>query len=201
MEIQQINLNDYLDLYPDRYIRDSKIDFLIYDIILNSNKKLVSLDIGGNKEGTKALRETIAYFLDPFINKPDFYVEQLTWENVKNYKFDLIIAKNSLNYLDENQLQIIPTFLNKNGIFLANTFLKPIEISREFFNSRSKKRGNERTEYKNGKIYHYLEIDNIIIEHSFYYYSFYKLIEIFENENLNFEITSPNSMIIKIKKE
>ena len=165
------------------------------------------LDIGANK-GTEILKETKSYkhaklyFLDPFIKKPKWYHQQIDWKELfeTKQKFDIIIAKNSLSYLTEKEISLIPELLKEGGIFIANTFIHPKEIDKEFINSKTGIKGREKTVFKKGKIYHYLHIDNNVIEHSFYYYDVYKLIEIFENKKIIFEITSPSSMIVKMKK-
>jgi len=210
MEIDWVK---YSDLYPDRYIKKSKIDEETQNIVLklinNSfNKKyngvsgLKTLDIGGNVNGTESLKGTKCFFLDPFIKKPNWYYKQVDWVDLVDlkYKFNIIVAKNSLNYLTESELKIIPKVLKKGGTFIANTFIHPREIDREFTNSKTGVKGREKTIFKKGKIYHYLHVGDNVIEHSFFHYDIHKLIEIFEGENLSFEITTPSSMIIKIKK-
>lgn len=203
----EINWEKYLDLYPDRYIKKSKIDKKLKELLKQEIIDCEILDIGANK-GTETLKETESYkhaklyFLDPFINKPEWYHKKISWEELfkTKQKFDIIIAKNSLNYLTEKELSLIPKILKDNGTFIANTFIHPKEINREFINSKTGTKGREKTVFKRGKIYHYLHINGNIIEHSFYYYDIYKLIEIFKKEKLTFEITSPSSMIIKLKK-
>lgn len=196
----KIDWTKYSDLYPDRYIKKSKIDDEIKKIISNK-KNIVSLDIGGNIEGTKILKGTKAYFLDPFIKDiPTWYFSKINWKEITKVKFDIIVAKNSFNYLTENEIKLIPKILNKNGVFIANTFIYAREINREFKNTKTGLKGIEKTKYKNGKIYHYLHIGDNIIEHSFFYYDFYKIINFFKGEKLDFQITSPNSMILKITK-
>jgi len=202
----EINWTKYTDLYPDRYIKESKIDKRLSEIIEKGEVDFDILDIGGNK-GTEVLKLWAeigdkCYFLDPFMKKPDWYHEQIIWYDLFNlkYKFDIIVAKNSLNYLTETELKIIPKVLKKGGTFIANTFIHPKEINRKFTNSKTGIKGTEKTIFKKGKIYHYLHVGNNVIEHSFFYYDFNKLLEIFEGENLNFEITSPSAMIVKISK-
>ncbi len=202
----KINWAKYTELYPDRYIKESIIDSKIIELLKNSNKCRNILDIGGNK-GTEVLKQFVeiedkCYFLDPFMKKPDWYDKQVTWKDLfkLKYKFDIIVAKNSFNYLTENELKIIPKILEKGGIFIANTFIHPREIDREFINSKTNITGREKTIFKKGKIYHSLHIGDNIIEHSFFHYEFEKIIEIFKGEKLSFEITSPSSMLIKIEK-
>jgi len=203
----KIDWTKYSELYPDRYLKSSKIDKEIDSVIISrDNSTLDILDIGANK-GTEVLRkcadsEDRCYFLDPFMKKPNWYHKQIIWNDLFNleYKFDIIVAKNSLNYLTEDELKIIPRVLKPGGTFIANTFIHPREIDREFTNSKTGVTGREKTIFKKGKIYHYLHIGDNIIEHSFYYYDFNKLLEIFKGENLSFEITSPSSMIIKLRK-
>jgi len=202
MEIDWVK---YSELYPDRYIKKSKIDDKI-QMLLDKNKKyeLNILDIGGNK-GTEVLNSQHRYnlyFLDPFMKKPSWYHEQIKWQDVFDikHKFDIIIAKNSFNYLTETELKAIPKVLKKGGIFIANTFIHPREIDREFTNSKTGITGREKTVFKKGKIYHYLHVGDSVIEHSFFHYDIHRIIEIFKGEDLSFEITSPSSMLIKIKR-
>ena len=130
----EINWTKYTDMYPDRYIKESKIDDEIRKLISNPFSHLTpkTLDIGGNINGTQVLRTTNCFFLDPHIKKPNWYEEQITWDDVYNikHKFDIIVAKNSFNYLTEKELKSIPHVLNKGGVFIANTFIKPTEINR-----------------------------------------------------------------------
>lgn len=203
----EIDWTKYTDLYPDRYIKSSTIDERLKTLLEQKNKVSIKplhiLDIGGNK-GTEVLNSNKiyyeTYFLDPYMKKPDWYQKQIIWHDLFDlkYKFDIIVAKNSLNYLTENELRIIPKVLKKDGVFIANTFIHPREIDREFVNSKTGVKGREKTIFKKGKIYHYLHVGNNIIEHSFFHYDIHKLIEIFEGEKLSFEITTPSSMIIKI---
>lgn len=197
----KIDWTKYSELFPDRYLSEStKLDEELKKIIFKRIDTLKSLDIGGNT-GTEILKYTHPYFLDPYIEKPSWYLEQLSWDDIwsLNHKFDLIVCKNSINYLSEDQINLLPNILNPDGIFIANTFFKPTEIEREFKNSKSGITGIEYTSFKNNKIYHYLKFDNTIIEHSFWYYSIDAYIVIFDGFKPNFQITGKNSMIIKIQ--
>ena len=112
----------------------------------------------------------------------------------------MIVCKNSINYLSDTNIGFLPELLTQDGIFVANTFFYPNIIKREFKNSNSGKMGVERTEFRDGIIYHYLDVDGQTIEHHFNYYSIEQYIDIFEGHHPNFQITGKNSMIIKIKK-
>lgn len=199
----KIDWTKYNELFPDRYLSEStKLDEELKKIIFKRIDTLISLDIGGNINGTELLKFTKAYFLDPFVIKPHWYIEQLDWDDIwsQKYKFDLIVCKNSINYLSDTNIGFLPELLTKDGIFIANSFFLPNEINREFKNSNSGKNGIERTEFRDGIIHHYLEFDGQTIEHTFNYYSIEQYIDMFEGFNPNFQITGKNSMIIKIQK-
>ena len=144
----EINWTKYLDLYPDRYIKESKIDSRIKQLLnYPFMHEIETLDIGGNIDGTDVLKGTKCYFLDPYVNKPNWCYEKINWNDLlnKKYKFDIIVAKNSLNYLTERELKIIPESLKTYGTFIANTFIYPKEIDREFVNSKTGIKGTEKT--------------------------------------------------------
>lgn len=113
--IRPIDWTRYHDLFPDKY-------FSIPDCfrkILQDFVMAETLEIGGNKH------PAARYSYDPYV-KADTAVN-LTWDDIKarqNSSFDLIFARNALNYLTLPEIQ---TLLAKTRYFIANTFAKPPE--------------------------------------------------------------------------
>lgn len=176
----------YTSIFPDRYLKDSPIDGRIADWIDNRERTNTPaarcLDVGGGTKGTAALKmgatadnpTTHVWSLDPNVTPPN-WAEPLSWANTPEGYFDLIVAKNSINYLTIQEIKALTKMLTAGGTLLCNSFQKPSEIHRPFQNSESGTYGMEHTSYNTatGKIDHRLEITGPtprVITHCFYFY-------------------------------
>lgn len=169
-----LNWNNYRNDFPDRYWKSGHFDELLNDFLINNNFK-TCLDVGGGFYGTEVLKnhQLIVSFLDPNIDKkPDWMFEKIDWDNL-NKKYDLIVCRGSMNYLDKRCFELLKNSLNKDGFIIANTFLNPPSntfTEREIING-NKEIGVEKVRLNDNKVEHFLIYSNKIIEHFFYYYS------------------------------
>lgn len=190
MEIDKGNVNwqEYRENFPKRYLERGFFDDEVLKVAAGIRPKTI-LDIGGGEDGTQVLKglgiET--WILDPYVEKPWWMKGQVNWTR-NNFqedefreglqKFDLIVCRGSLNYFTKEELVQIPLRLNRNGIFLSNTFSFPPAmdkwVSRPFENLKGEK-GIERfyfhrfTDVSDGMVEHELKINGKIITHSFMY--------------------------------
>lgn len=218
--------NKYKENFPDRYTQKSRIDDVIddaYSKMRSSNfyRPLKILDIGGGKNGTfkndKWYNIDKFYFLDPNITvAPDHYT-LVSWDDIKDENFDLIVARGCLNYLTPKKLKEIKKNIKLNGMFIGNSFLLPTTINREYtingipagiekstydkVEVNVKESGYATTYYKpewKGIIHHELiPFEGKKIEHDFYYYDIYQFISFFKPNNITLEVYGKNSVIIK----
>ena len=117
--------NKYRDYFPVRYFKQGHFDQQLVEFV-KKNKVETILDIGGGAFGTEVLKQfnKQVYLLDPNIKScPDWMVANLDYDH--NLKFDLIVARGSINYLTPDQMSKILLWLKPKGTFLANTFLNP----------------------------------------------------------------------------
>ena len=195
-----------------KYLNKSYFDNIIEKTVnsfKNSNIKV--LDLGGGKLGTQCLKKDNikAYLLDPNIENIPEWMYNFTWFD--NEDFDLIIARGSLNYLNDTLIKNTLTNLKTKGIFIANSFLDaPEPRVRRYKNSNSDTVGTERinVDYnKEGKkiIKHELIPMNgdEIIKHEFFVYTINDIINLIDRENYNisFHLYGKNSYYTKIVKE
>ena len=202
--------NKYKETFPDRYMQKSRIDEEINDAnVWRMNRSLRILDIGGGKDGTfnKNRANDKFYLLDPNITvAPDGY-QLISWNELKDEKFDLIVARGSLNYLIPDELKEIKNHIKPSGMFIGNSFLLPTAINREY-TINGIPTGIEKTIYEEVKLVFKPEWKGIIhhelipfegekITHQFYYYDIYKFISFFKPNNITLEVYGHNSVIIK----
>jgi len=174
-----VDWNKYYEEFPSRYFSTPE---QIKSLLSAKNiKKIESLEVGGNNNvSTK-------YSLDPFV-KADKAIN-ITYEDLENKKFELIVCQNAINYLTKEEIEKLIESLKNNGVFIANTFRNLT------WNSS---RENEVTYYDGEKINHFLVKDNDdILHHQFYFYGekFFR--------DLGFEVELYNeerSMIVKYTK-
>jgi len=230
--MKKIDWNKYRETFPDRYLEKSKIDAEISESkwalrlskLTSDYKTIKILDIGGGKTGTFSYEADFElYLLDPNIDQvPDCY-ELIDWKDIEGKEFDLIVARDSLNYLKPDELKKIKDHIKSRGIFIGNTFLLPNNINREYkvdgeikgiekstyekielvnnYNEDGSIINYYKPEYK-GVIHHELiPNDGDKIEHDFYYYDIYQFISFFKPNVVDLRIYGENSVIIKINKK
>lgn len=163
---------NYRNSFPRRYI-----DTGFFDKYLSKNlkrKKLLVLDVGGGELGTKALdkKEFKVYGLDPYVyTTPTFYLKKITWKSTQ--KFDFIVLRGSINYLNTKELIKLKGMLKNGGRLIANTFKNPPSRKKSArpFVSLVGDEGSEEVILLNNKIKHRLKTNSQVIEHDFYYRS------------------------------
>lgn len=106
--IQNVDWNRYYELFPERYFSvPNKMQEFI-----DAHQGDETLEIGSNK------RSCAKYAYDPFV--PAENAINLQWEEILSRHFDLIIAKNSINYFSKKEIMEL---LQHTDHFVANTFL------------------------------------------------------------------------------
>lgn len=200
------NWNLYREQFPVRYWEEGLFDEKLtmqLNRLSQSIKK--GLDVGCGVLGTLALKDfaiknnVSVDMLDPFVdNKPSWMHEKVTWENIN--KYDLIIARGSINYLTSHQMQKLEMMLNNNGILMANTFL--IAPSKEWSERETKNAsgevGIEKSRLVGNIVEHRIIFKDYDISHNFYYYSEDDYRKIFKN--IEFITYAKNSTLLIVKK-
>lgn len=148
LPIKSIDWNEYYQEFPDKYFgTPSDMQTVIDDHIGTE-----TLEIGGNQH------VDAKYAYDKFV--PAQNAINLEWQDIKQMSFNLIFARNAVNYLSKPELLEL---LIRCKRFIANTFASvPTE----------KITDKEAAIYHDGKILHTLRLsDDNIRRHSFYAYT------------------------------
>jgi len=169
---KKVNWENYKEDFPSRYTKqDSYFDTIVVKAFADSSINRI-LDVGGG-HGTEAVKsdKVKVWLLDPNVPAKSWMEGNLDWKEVEAFRFDLAIARGSINYLTERQIRLIPKISKK---FLANTFSKPPSIhwQKREYETIDGTKGQEWFKFKDGKIEHKLtpnEGSEII--HNFFYYS------------------------------
>jgi len=141
--MEKINWTTYNQIFPDRYLEPSYFDEYIEEIV-KEKRSFSCLDIGCGIDGTKVLdrRNCMVTSLEPNCKSP--WGINIDWNSYE--KFNLIIARGSLNYLTPHEIGKIRELMGfHNSTFVANTFLNPPDSRRvrPFLNSHNDVRGFE----------------------------------------------------------
>ncbi len=205
-KIKNIEWNQYNDLFPDRYLKESSFDINVkkeIDVLSKKlNRKINVLEIGSNKKVRFFNRKYINkyYAFDKFVKVEEEGIIQIKERELLNISVDMIILRSSFNYLDKKEIANLKKVVLKNkGVLMFNTFKKPSTIKR-FYTSRDLN-GIEESEYdkRNNLIIHslYPKGQNYVIRHSFFYYDINTIKKLFVG--LKFEKTEEgNTIHIKI---
>lgn len=146
---KEVDWNNYYKDFPSKYFGYP----IEMDIELEKYKDKKTLEIGGN------IKAKTKYVLDPNVSNKNS--KNIKYDDLKTMKFDLILAKNSIAYLSEKEIDCIINSLSPNGKFLANVFLKAPNL---------KVTENEISYLENGNIEHFLFKEDNIIKHNFHAY-------------------------------
>ena len=137
----------YYEIFPEKYFTTPDA----FRKVLAQYEGMKTLEVGGNVNATGR------YAYDPFAAAA--HAENITWEEVKKDRFDLVFARNAVNYLTRDEIE---TLLQRTDHFIANTFLVPPE---------EKVTDIEVAVRHEDKILHYLRLpDDIVLAHSFFAY-------------------------------
>lgn len=148
LPIWSVDWSKYYEQFPNKYFG---IPFEMQAIIDEHSKNGNTLEIGCNKY-TEA---EFAY--DAFVQAEN--ATNLTWDEIGESYFDLVYAKNAINYFSPDEIKFI---LAHTKHFVANSFrFAPTEKVTE----------REAAICYNGVVYHTLRLpDDSIIYHDFYAY-------------------------------
>lgn len=205
-----VNWNVYRDVFPKRYIEPSHFDSVLYDFLKANFKSFSSkggwiktaLDIGGGK-GTGALEKFACqdyglgvWLLDPNVEKRWWMRGSVGWDT--DIKFDLVVARGSINYLNKTQIRKIPSM---GCVFFANTFIEHPGtewVTREYETINGNK-GLEQFRYH--QLWKMIEHKLIsrygyTIEHRFHYYEIEEYQEMLPG--VQFEHYNKNSLILRL---
>lgn len=149
LPIRSVDWSKYYEQFPDRYFGVPKA---MQDIIDQYNKNGNTLEIGCNKS-TEA---EFAY--DAFVQAKN--ATNLTWDEIGESYFDLVYAKNAINYFSSDEIKFV---LAHTKHFVANSFRSA---------STEKVTEREAAICYNGTVYHTLHLsDDSIACHQFYAYN------------------------------
>jgi hypothetical protein len=202
--------NLYKEQFPTRYWQPGIFDKKLLEkleILINNGFKIKSmLDVGGGVNGTMIIKDLTSNnkipvdFLDPFVLlKPDWMRNKINWNSSE--KYDLIIARGSINYLTIEQLEKLKSMMSANAILIANTFLTAPDknwTEREVINVTEEK-GIEKSRLVGKIIEHEIIFPTYTINHNFFYYSLEDYNKIFTK--LEIETYGKNSSLIFFKND
>jgi hypothetical protein len=165
-----VNWDNYRQDFPLRYILPNDFDIQL-EMHVEADWPQTALDVGGGTFGTQALKKVPqVWLLDPFVTKcANWQAGSKDWCSTD--KYDLVVARGSINYLSITELMRLKTFLNNGGSLWFNTFLNPPSTdwtSREFESETGF--GIEKSRLRGNIVQHELVFPNgKIIRHEFYY--------------------------------
>ena len=107
-QLQPVDWSTYYEDFPERYFKTPPE----MQAIIERYRGIETLEVGGN---TKA---DAKYAWDPYVEAEN--AENLAFDEVLQRHFDLIIARNSINYMCKGQIKLL---LDRTDHFVANTFL------------------------------------------------------------------------------
>lgn len=116
--------NKYREYFPTRYFSLGDFDEYLRNYLTKNPQVETILDIGGGAFGSEVLKDfnKKVYLLDPFIDQaPDWMEGKVGYDH--QMKFDLVVARGSINYLTPDQISQILLWIKPKGMFVANTFL------------------------------------------------------------------------------
>jgi len=149
-KFENVDWNNYYQQFPNKYFTyPSEID-----VEIEKFKGRETLEIGGN------CRVSTKYSYDPYV-KHNKAINLVDLPHLKTLKYDLIVLKNSINYISEEFLDLLISLLNKNGKIIGNTF-------NGYGDKKWKITDNEVTVNRGDMIDHYLILEDSIVKHSFY---------------------------------
>lgn len=158
MNIKPVNWSKYYEMFPERYFGTRKELEEAY-AYAEAHPELETLEVGGNS--TCRLK----YNLDPNMEGETI----VTYDDLSTMRFDLVVARNSINYLSEEELGRVLNALGEGGRFIANGFAEaPSESIRceEGRREVAVKRFDEGLSAE--VIDHFLIVDDAIYAHTFY---------------------------------
>lgn len=204
------NWNLYRKQFPTRYWEQGRFDKELSEKLnywKNKNQKInIGLDVGCGTLGTLVLRDfsiennMMVDMLDPYVdNKPNWIRSKVDWDSKE--KYDIIVARGSINYLNEYQLKKLKLMLSDGGLLIANTFLYPPnkDWSERSVINENGEIGLERSRLVDNIVEHQIIFDNYSVSHTFFYYTKEKYEELLGE--IFFDSYSKNSHLLIVIKD
>lgn len=109
MKKKPVDWGRYYEQFPEKYFgtREEMEDVLKRAEV---RRDLMSLEVGGNT------RCRCRYNLDPYMPGDNV----ISYADLKDKTYDIIVARNSISYLSEDELRKVADALKPDGVFLAN---------------------------------------------------------------------------------
>lgn len=158
MNEKSVNWSKYYEVFPERYFgtREELEEAYAY---AEAHPELDTLEVGGNS--TCRLK----YNLDPNMEGETI----VTYDDLSTMRFDLVVARNSINYLSERELFKVLNALGEGGRFIANGFAEaPLESIRCEEGRREVAVKRFDSGLSADVIDHFLIVDDQIYAHTFY---------------------------------
>ncbi len=185
---KKIDWEKYSEVFPERYLAPSKFDNIarqkIYRLFKKSGRKINILEIGSNKNIRYCNKKLIKnyYVFDRYLKIKNKKVITLNEKEIGKKKLDLIVLRNSFNYLNRKEIKALCSLVRENKcVLIFNTFKFPTIMKRPYKSRVSE--GIESSHYnaKTKKIMHTLmpEGGEYFIKHSFFYYPLSELKKLF----------------------
>ena len=201
------NWNNYRDFFPDRYWKIGDVDTFFLKKIneLNIEKENL-LDVGGGALGTEILKNMFKkhILLDPNItNIPNYINKNVTFQELKanKEKFNLIVARGSINYLNELEIKQLKSLIDEKGLIIFNTFCEPPseDWNKKIYETDGVKiEESARFNKEKNIVEHELITNNKKIVHTFNYYSEVHLKTLLGDNLENFKY-GKNSVVYYLK--
>ena len=171
---EDIDWDKYYLQFPKKYFNENE---QIKELLKQYENK-ETLEVGGNnKNRTK-------YCLDKYVKTQN----SISYSDLKENQFDLIVIENAINYLSEEEILKLQFSLKKDGLLVANTFNSSPEY---------RIRENEFVYADNKFVNHYLLLDE---EKVVYHKFFNRDAKYYEHLNFEIEKYGNNSLFLTYKK-
>lgn len=172
-----IDWKKYRDQFPAKYWQSGMFEMMVPHLLPSYDNAKTLLDIGGGITGTECVKPFVSkynihtYFLDPFVEKPDWINEAVTWDNLPIV--DVMVCRGAINYLTPEQLDLLNQHLTPNGVIFFNTFILPPlpEWNERSVVNFAGQTGVERYRLVGNIVEHQLEIGETKVDHTFFWYS------------------------------
>lgn len=152
-QIEDVDWREYHDTFPEKYFSDPvEIDTWVKKIEADYLLGSKSLEVGGNTS------ELCNYKYEPNIQGLSNNLSLRELSEVEGF-FKVILLRNSINYLSEEELDILKETLADGGTLIANGFIEAPNL---------KITDTEVAVKNRDKIKHFLMIGDKIVQHEFY---------------------------------
>lgn len=177
--IKEIDWEKYEKIFPERYLIPSRFDCIILQkisqLFKQLGRKINVLEIGSNKNIRYFNKKLIKnyYAFDRYAKVKDKRVIALDEKEITKKKLDLIILRNSFNYLNRKEIGELSILVRKNKCRLIfNTFRFPTIMERPYKSRVAEGTETSRYNAKTKQIVHMLmpKGEGYLIRHSFFYY-------------------------------